>query len=173
MALILDPSDDLAETLSNAEEVFLYASFDTEAQGAALNAAVEATRACVNMLRDAAAATPALFDPTGTRELGPMYLCPEIGAYRAALYAGLHAIDAVELEEVPPAVVGALGMIDRCCELVNDPVTREAYSLLVHGWPEPAGDPRVLTQAEYDAYRQLVAAAPPDPLDRFAMDGNL
>ncbi len=201
MSLILDPMGDLAETMSQVENLLLFCDADSDEEVALLDYGAYAAGSLAAALRASATDGPTLIAPDGRTSLGPILRCPSTSRYLSAVLQAIKVIPAGELRRQIPNALPALEMVGRC--LPQDPgppgtgpdqrlheqaQQRPGDSLMIlptpwedavtadqvallAAWPEQPRTRWVLTTAQLTAYKRLCHTILLDPLERFAAMG--
>jgi hypothetical protein len=160
MAVVFDPSEEVADTLGRIEEWLLFAEPDDPADAANVAHAAQLARVLGSLLRKAAGTTTDLYSPDRRVQLAPLIalhadLLVAVNAMHRALLALPH-------EQPPPGTFRALDLLRRCglCSRSDDGAALVAAARSGPGT-------LYLDARQYRAYQRFARLVLVDALDRF------
>ena len=159
-AVVLDPSNDLADTLSRIEDWLLFADLDDLEDVTPVAHAAQLAGVLGSLLRKAAGTVTDLHSPDGRIQLAPVVA---LHADLLGAVAAVHrALLALPHEQPPPGTFQALDLLHRCglCSRSED------GSVLVAAARSGPGT-LYLDARQYRAYQRFARLVLVDPLDRF------
>lgn len=176
-ALILDPAEELADSMNRVEDGLLWSDPDPdpdrEQEVVTLRAGAHAAAAMSRVVTEATARAPELYAPGGRRELAPLLAVPGdlttvLAAVRRAVR--LAAAPGPDLPNEWRPRSQALRSLDllRACVVTS----RSACAEPIGDAVRRAASRTVLTVEQYRSYRWFATAVLTDPLDRFVALGS-
>jgi hypothetical protein len=159
-AVVLDPSDELADTLGRIEDWLLFVDPDNPEDATTVAHAGHLAGLLGSLLREATETTTDLHSPDGRVQLAPLFV---LHADLQAAVAAVHrAMLALPHEQPPPGTFRALDLLHRCglCSRSEDGAVLAATA--------PSGSGTLsLDGRQYRAYQRFARLVLVDPLDRF------
>ena len=159
-AVVLDPSEELADTLGRIEDWLLFAEPDDPADATTLAHAARLAGVLGTSLRDATVTATDLHSPEGRVQLAPLVV---LRADLPGTVAAVHrAMLALPHEQPPPGMFRALDLLHRCglCSRSEDGAVLAATARSGPGTLS-------LDARQYRAYQRFARLVLVDPLDRF------
>jgi hypothetical protein len=160
VAVVLDPSDEVADTLGRIEDWLIFAEPDSADDAATVDDAAHLAGFLRGLLRDLTGTAPDLYSPDGRVQLAPLIAVQAdvrvvVGAVHRAMLALRH-------EQPPPGAFRALDLLHRCglCSRSEDAAVLAAAD---------RSGPAVLRleDRQYRAYQRFARLVLVDPLERF------
>jgi hypothetical protein len=159
-AVVLDPSEEVADILGRIEDWLLFAEPDDPADAATLAHAAQLAGALGSLLRDATETVTDLHSPDGRVQLAPLVA---IHADLSGAVAAVHrALLALPHDQPPPGTFPVLDLLHRCglCSRSEDGAVLAATARSGPGT-------LYLDARQYRAYQRFACLGLVDPLDRF------
>jgi hypothetical protein len=159
-AVVLDPSEELADTLCRIEDWLLLAEPDDPADATTVAHAAQLAGVLGSLLRDATETATDLHSPDGRVQLAPLVV---LHADLPGAVAAVHrALLALSHGQPPPSTFRALDLLHRCglCSRSEDGAVLAAAT---------GSGPGTLSldARQYRAYQRFARLVLLDPLDRF------
>lgn len=160
LAVVLDPSDDVADTLGRIEDWLLYTGADDPADDAIVVRGAHLAGILGSLLRHSSRTAPDLHTPDGRVQLAPLIAVQ--ADLRVVVTAVHQAMLALAHQQPPPGTFRALDLLDRCgCCSRSDDVT--VLAAAARSGPGTL----CLDARQYRAYQRFARLVLVDPLDRF------
>jgi hypothetical protein len=159
-ALVLDPSEEVADTLGRIEDWLLFAEPDDPSDATTVACAAQLAGVLGSSLREAAGTVTDLHSPDGRVQLSPLFaLHADVSGAVAAVHRALLALPH---EQPPPGTFPALDLLRRCglCSRSDDGAVLAAAARSGPGT-------LCLDAGQYRAYQRFAGLVLVDPLDRF------
>jgi hypothetical protein len=158
--VVLDPSDELADTLARIADWLIFAELDDPEDATAVEHAAHVAELLGSLLRDGAGTGIDLYSPGGRVQLAPLVVVNV--DLRTAVAAVHKALLALPHEQPPPGTFRALDLLHRCglCSRSED-----AAALVAAARSGPGT--LSLDARQYRAYQRFARLVLVDPLDRF------
>jgi hypothetical protein len=159
-AVVLDPSNELVDTLSRIEEWLAYADPDDPEDATTVAHAAELLGVLGSSLRNAGGTVTDLHSPDGRVQLAPLVV---LHADLPLVVAAVHrALLALAHELPPPGTLRALDLLRRCglCSRSQD-------GAVLAGAARSGPGTLHLDARQYRAYQRFARLVLVDPLDRF------
>jgi hypothetical protein len=159
-AVVLDPSDELADTLSRIDDWLLFAEPDDPKDTRTVAHAAHLAGVLGSLLRQATVTATELHSPDGRVQLAPLVV---LHADLQGAVAAVHrAMLALPHEQPPPGTFRALDLLHRCglCSRSEDGAVLAAAARSGPGT-------LCLDARQYRAYQRFARLVLVDPLDRF------
>jgi len=160
-AVVLDPTGDVADTMTRVEDWLLFAEPDSADADATVSAGPDAAGVFALALREAAEAAHYLYTPDSRAQLAPLaVVAGDLGAVVAAVHRALLALPDTQL---PPGTFRALDLLWRCA--VD---SRSEDGTVLGAVAKPGAGSVRLDVEGYRSYERFARGVLVDPLDRFA-----
>jgi hypothetical protein len=159
-AVVLDPSQEVADTLDTIEDWLLFAEPDGPADAATVAHAAQLAGVLGSLLRDATETVTDLHSPDGRVQLAPLVV---LHADLSGTVAAMHrALLALPHEQPPPGTFRVLDLLHRCglCSRSEDGAVLAAAARSGPGT-------LYLDARQYRAYQRFARLVLVNPLDRF------
>jgi hypothetical protein len=113
--LILDPTDELADTIAPLEDLLLVCDADSDEDVQVLDDAAQAAGFLVQRLREASSTRPTILAPDGRTELGPVLRSQYVWRIAPTVLRGIETMPSIDLaDQRLSAAIAALRLIERC-----------------------------------------------------------
>lgn len=171
--LILDPAEELADSMSRVEDRLLWSDPDRGQEAVIVRVGARAAAAIIQAVTQATAQAPDLYAPGGRRELAPLLAAPgDLATVLTAVQRAvrLAAAQGPDLPNEWRHQAQALRSLDllRCCVVTS----RSACAEPIRDALRSAVSRAVLSVEQYRSYRWFTTAVLTDPLDRFVALGS-
>lgn len=160
-AVVLDPTGDVADTMTRIEDWLLFTEPDSADADATVSAGADAAGVFALALREAAEAAPSLYTPDSHAQLAPLaVVAGDLGAVVAAVQRALLALPDTQ---PPPGTFRALDLLWRCAVR-----SRSEDGTVLGAVAKPGAGSVRLDVDGYRSYERFARSVLVDPLDRFA-----
>jgi len=164
-ALILDPLEELADTLGRVEDWLLFSDPEPGQAAVTVRAGAHATAAISRSITESVAQAPTLYAPDNRIELASLVVVR--GDLATALATVHRAVQALPRERSLAQTLSRLDLFHRCA-VSSRSAQADRLTEAVQSGPTRV----VLTDEQYRSYRWFTHSVLTDPLDRFAAFGS-
>jgi len=113
--LILDPTDELADTVAPLEDLLRFSDADSDEDVQVLDDAVHTVGRLVSRLREASSTRPTILAPDGRTELGPVLRSTYVWRFPPTILRGIDVVPSIDpADRRVSEALAALRMIERC-----------------------------------------------------------
>lgn len=164
-ALILDPLEELADTLGRVEDWLLFSDPEPGPAVVTVRAGAHATAALSRSITEADAQAPTLYAPNNRIELAPLAVVR--GDLTTPLAAVRRAVQTLPSDPPMAQTFSRLDLLHRCAVSSRHPQADRLTEAVQSGRTG-----LVLTDEQYRSYRWFTRSVLTDPLARFAAFGS-